>query len=47
MNHAIALGWQMLRRGNAAAAEGVIQPLLPRGVIGDEVVPLLGAIRLQ
>jgi tetratricopeptide (TPR) repeat protein len=47
MNQAIAMSWQMLQRGNAAAAEEVIQSLLMGGVISDEVVPLLGAIRLQ
>ncbi len=47
VNQAIALGWQMLQRGNAAAAEEVIQPLLMSVVISDEVAPLLGAIRLQ
>ena len=47
MNQTVVLGWQMLQRGNAAAAEEVIQSLLRGGVISDEVAPLLGAIRLQ
>lgn len=47
MNQAIAIGWQMLQRGNPAAAEELIQSLLMGGTIGDEVAPLLGAIRLQ
>ena len=47
LNQTVALGWQMLQRGNIAAAEQMIQPLLMGGVIGDELAPLLGAIRLE
>ena len=41
-----ALGWKYLQAGNLAAAEEVVRPLLARGV-NDELVPLVGAIRLQ
>jgi tetratricopeptide (TPR) repeat protein len=46
LNQAVALGWQMLQRGNVAAAEEAIRPLMD-GAISDELAPLLGAIRLQ
>jgi hypothetical protein len=45
LNQAVALGWQMLQRGNVVAAEQAIQPLLMGGAISDELAPLLGAIR--
>jgi tetratricopeptide (TPR) repeat protein len=43
---AMALGWRYLQAGNLAAADEVVRPLLARGV-SDELVPLVGAIRLQ
>ena len=43
---AVALGWHYLQTGNLAAADALVQPLLANG-IGDELVPLVGAIRLQ
>ena len=46
VNSDIALGWQLLQRGNVAGAEQAIQSLLMGGVT-DELAPLLGAIRLQ
>jgi tetratricopeptide (TPR) repeat protein len=46
MSPAVALGWQMLQRGNAAGAEQAIQILLMGGIT-DELAPLLGAIRLE
>ena len=46
MNPAVAKGWDLLQRGDAAAAEQAIAPLLMGGV-SDEAAPLLGAIRLQ
>jgi len=42
----VALGWQLLQTGNLAAADDVAQQLLTRG-LSDDLVPLLGAIRLQ
>jgi tetratricopeptide (TPR) repeat protein len=47
VNPSVALGWQMLQRGDAAAAELAIRPLLMGGHLTDELAPLLGAIRLQ
>lgn len=43
---ALALGWRYLQSGNLAAADALVQPLLARGP-SDELVPLVGAIRLQ
>ncbi len=45
-HQAIAMGWQYLQSGNAAAAEAAVRPLMATGVNAD-LVPLLGAIRLQ
>jgi len=42
----LALGWQLLRAGNVAAADEAVRPLLAQG-ISDELAPLIGAIRLQ
>jgi uncharacterized protein (TIGR02466 family) len=42
----VALGWQMLRAGNVAAADELVRPLLGQA-IADELTPLIGAIRLQ
>ena len=42
----IALGWQLLQAGNLAAADEVVRPFLSQGR-KDELVPLIGAIRLQ
>jgi tetratricopeptide (TPR) repeat protein len=42
----VALGWQLLQIGNLAAADDVAQQLLTRG-LGEDLVPLVGAIRLQ
>ncbi len=47
VNPSVALGWQMLQRGDAAGAEQAIRPLLMGGHLTGEVAPLLGAIRLQ
>lgn len=46
LQRSIALGWQLLQSGKAAAAEEALRPLLA-GAIGDELVPLVGALRLQ
>ncbi len=43
---AVALGWQYLQAGNLAAADETVRPLLARE-LSDELVPLVGAIRLQ
>ena len=43
---AVAQGWRFLQTGNLAAADQLVQPLLARG-LSDELVPLVGAIRLQ
>ncbi len=43
---AIALAWRHLQASNPTAADELVQPLLARGVV-DELVPLVGAIRLQ
>jgi len=42
----IARAWQYLQAGNHAAADELVRPLLARG-INDDLVPLVGAIRLQ
>jgi tetratricopeptide (TPR) repeat protein len=42
----IALGWQHLQAGNLAAADEILRTLLASG-LSDELVPLVGAIRLQ
>ena len=42
----VALGWQLLQTGNLAAADDVAHQLLKRG-LSDDLVPLVGAIRLQ
>ena len=42
----IALAWRHLQASNPAAADALVQPLLARGV-ANELVPLVGAIRLQ
>lgn len=43
---ALAMGWQMLQAGNTAAADELVRPLIALR-ISDELVPLVGAIRLQ
>src|SRR5207247_4176968 len=43
----IALAWQLLQQGRHAAADDIVRPLLLAGAMGDELVPLIGAIRLQ
>jgi tetratricopeptide (TPR) repeat protein len=43
---AAALGWRYLQSGNLAAADDIVRPLLAHGV-SDDLVPLVGAIRLQ
>jgi hypothetical protein len=43
---AIALAWQHLQAGNPMAADALVQPLVVHG-ISDELVPLVGGIRLQ
>lgn len=43
---AIARAWQLLQAGNLAAADETVRPLLASGA-GNELVPLVGAIRLQ
>ncbi len=42
----VALGWQLLQTGNLAAADDVAHKLLKNG-LSDDLVPLVGAIRLQ
>ena len=44
---AIARAWQFLQAGKAASADEIVRPLLLAGSMGDELVPLIGAIRLQ
>jgi len=46
VSRAAAMGWQLLQAGNLAAADEAVRPWLQQGV-GDELVPLVGAIRLQ
>jgi tetratricopeptide (TPR) repeat protein len=41
-----ALGWQFLQAGNLAAADEVVRPWLSHSG-NDELVPLIGAVRLQ
>jgi tetratricopeptide (TPR) repeat protein len=43
---AVALGWQLLQAGNLAAADEIVRQLLVHKMT-DEMVPLVGAIRLQ
>ncbi|MEO8301743.1 MAG: tetratricopeptide repeat protein [Rhizomicrobium sp.] len=45
-HQSLAMGWQYLQSGNAAAAEAAVQPLLVHGINGD-LLPLMAAIRLQ
>jgi tetratricopeptide (TPR) repeat protein len=45
-NQSVALAWQFLQAGKLGAAEETVRPLLARGM-SDELVPLVGAIRLQ
>ncbi|HEX4026663.1 MAG TPA: tetratricopeptide repeat protein [Rhizomicrobium sp.] len=45
-NPSVALGWQLLQAGNLAGADETVRPLLAGG-LRDELVPLVGAIRLQ
>ena len=46
IQQALALGWQLLQAGNTAAADELVRPLIALR-ISDELVPLVGAIRLQ
>ena len=46
INRSAALGWQLLQAGNLAAADEVVRPFLMQSR-KDEIVPLIGAIRLQ
>jgi tetratricopeptide (TPR) repeat protein len=46
VQQAVALGWQLVQAGNIAAADELVRPLTALRV-GDELVPLVGAIRLQ
>ncbi len=46
VQQSLALGWQLLQAGNTAAADEVVRPLIALR-ISDELVPLVGAIRLQ
>jgi tetratricopeptide (TPR) repeat protein len=46
VQQSLALGWQLLQAGNTAAAYEVVRPLIALRV-SDELVPLVGAIRLQ
>jgi tetratricopeptide (TPR) repeat protein len=46
INQSVALAWQFLQAGKPAAADEIVRPLLSRG-ISDELVPLVGAIRLE
>src|SRR3954470_21176947 len=41
-----ALGWQLFHAGNLAAADALVRPWLAQNG-NDELVPLIGAIRLQ
>ena len=43
---AIALAWQHLQAGNPTAADALVRPLIVHGIT-DELVPLVGGIRLQ
>jgi len=42
----IALAWQFLQSGKVSSAEEIVRPILATGM-RDELVPLVGAIRLQ
>ncbi len=46
VSQSVALGWQLLQAGNLAAADEIVRQLSASG-IRDELVPLVGAIRLQ
>jgi tetratricopeptide (TPR) repeat protein len=46
IQQALAMGWQLLQSGNTAAANELVRPLIALQ-ISDELVPLVGAIRLQ
>jgi tetratricopeptide (TPR) repeat protein len=46
IQQALAMGWQLLQAGNTAAADELVRPLIAMR-ISDELVPLVGAIRLQ
>jgi tetratricopeptide (TPR) repeat protein len=46
INRSAALGWQLLQAGNLAAADDVVRPFLTQSR-KDEIVPLIGAVRLQ
>ena len=46
ISRSAALGWQLLRAGNLAAADEAVRPWLMHSS-NDELVPLIGAIRLQ
>jgi len=46
INQSVALAWQLLQSGKLAAADEIVRPLLAP-VMSDELVPLVGAIRLQ
>jgi tetratricopeptide (TPR) repeat protein len=46
INRSAALGWQLLQAGNLAGADDVVRPFLTQSR-KDEIVPLIGAIRLQ
>ena len=46
IQQALALGWQLLQAGNTAAADELVRQLIALR-ISDELVPLVGAIRLQ
>jgi len=46
ISRSAALGWQLLQAGNLAAADEVVRPFLAQSR-KDEIVPLIGAIRLQ
>ena len=46
IQQALAMGWQLLQAGKTAAADELVRPLIALR-ISDELVPLVGAIRLQ
>jgi tetratricopeptide (TPR) repeat protein len=46
IRNSAALGWQFLQAGNLAAADEVVRPWLTHSG-NDELMPLIGAIRLQ
>jgi tetratricopeptide (TPR) repeat protein len=45
-HQSVALAWQFLQAGKLAAADEMVRPLLAGG-ISDELLPLVGAIRMQ